>query len=138
MKSTLVTISTLFVATALALPAPAPQGGATAAPTATISFSNDQTGAHAPVVAPIDGTVINLYDVLTGTPIGVPVQVLASSAQLVAFPQNVDCTITDINGNVIGTLTAQHTYVDLDGTNTAVPINLAGATLECTPLLLSS
>ncbi|KAK7189715.1 uncharacterized protein CC84DRAFT_1176709 [Paraphaeosphaeria sporulosa] len=125
MQFTIATISALFAATSCALPAA--QGA-----TATVSFINDQTGAHAPVVAPLDGTVINLYNVLIGTPVGVPNQVIASSAQLIDYPQNVDCTINGINGGQLGQLNARQTYVLLKSGG----INLDGATMMCTPLLL--
>ncbi|KAF9737148.1 hypothetical protein PMIN06_001908 [Paraphaeosphaeria minitans] len=129
MQFTMATISALFAATACALPA---AQGSSAPATATVSFINDQTGAHAPVVAPLDGTVINLYNVLTGTPVGVPNQVIASSAQLINYPQNVDCTINGIDGNQLGQLTARQTYVLLQSGG----LSLDGATMTCTPLLL--
>ena len=129
MQFTLATIA-LFAASAFALPA------TQAAPvaTATISFINDQSGAHAPIVAPLDGTTVNLYNALTGTPVGVPNQVLASSAQLIAYPQNVDCTIKNLGGTVLGELTARKTYVKLNAAlpNTPALVNLAGATMQCT------
>ncbi|KIV98613.1 uncharacterized protein PV09_09605 [Verruconis gallopava] len=129
MKPTFASILAIFTATVSSLPTS--QNAPASTQTATVSFSNDQTGAHAPVVAPLDGTIINLYNALTGTPVGVPVQVLASSVQLVQFPGTVNCVITNISGQVIGTLTAEHTYADLDGTSSAIPVNLAGATMQC-------
>jgi hypothetical protein len=134
MQFTITIVSALFAATAFALPAPQN----TAANTVTISFINNQSGAHAAVTAPLDGSEVNLYNVLTGSPVGVPDQVKATSAQLIAYPQNVDCTITDITGALVGQLTATHTYVNLAG-NPVVGttlVNLDGAVLNCTPLLL--
>lgn len=131
MRTTIATIAALLMATASALPSPQSTSGPAPA-TATLSFINDQTGAHAPVTAPLDGTVINLYNVLTGTPVGVPHQVFASSVQLIAYPQNVDCTVTGIGGNQLAQLTARHTYATLQ----AGGMNLNGATLACVPLLL--
>ena len=135
MQFTIATISALFAATAFALPAPQ---GSSAPVTAIISFINDQSGAHAPVTAPLDGSVINLYNVLTGSPIGVPNQVFASSVQLIAYPQNVDCTVNDINGNQIAQLTATHTYANLNTPASNHLVNLDGATVECSPLLLAA
>jgi hypothetical protein len=129
MKYTIATMSALLAATACALPAPQ---GSSAPATATVSFINDQTGAHAPVAARLDGTVINLYNALTGSPVGVLNQVFASGAQLIAYPQNIDCTINDISGTQLGQLTARQTYATLQTGST----NLDGASLTCIPLLL--
>jgi hypothetical protein len=137
MKTTFAIISALFAAsTTLAAPAGGPQYPPTSAPatsqTATVSFINDQSGANAPIVAPLDGTVISLSNALINTSLGASGQVLATSAQFVAFPQGAACAITAANGQIITNLNDQKTFADLDGNpNAAVPVNLAGATLTC-------
>lgn len=129
MQFNIATISALFAATACALPA---AQGSSAPQMATVSFINDLTGAHAPVNAPLDGTVINLYNALTGTPVGVPNRVFATSAQLIAYPQSVGCTITELDGTQLGQLTARQTYAVLQSGG----MNLDGANMTCMELPL--
>jgi hypothetical protein len=128
MKTTFAIISALFAAsTTLAAPLAA---GAPAVQTATVSFNNDQSGRNAPIVAPLDGTVISISAALANSPLYVNGAVTATSAQFVAFPQGAACVIN--NNGAIVTLNSQKTFVDLDGNpNAAVPVNLNGATLQC-------
>ncbi|KAJ5741198.1 hypothetical protein N7493_001070 [Penicillium malachiteum] len=100
-------------------------------PEVTFSLSNDQSGANAGATFPVNGYDRSISDIFKGTSVAASGNVLASSAQLTAFPQNINCVLKN-NGNYIATLTAQNTYVDIDG-NPAVstPINLNGATINC-------
>jgi hypothetical protein len=137
MKTTFAILSALFAAsTTLAAPAGGHQTPPSYAPstsqTATVSFINDQTGANAPIVAPLDGTVISISGALISTPLGASGTVLASSAQFIQFPQGAACAITAADGQIITNLNDQKTFADLDGNpDAAVPVNLTGATLIC-------
>ncbi|KAJ5457414.1 hypothetical protein N7475_008802 [Penicillium sp. IBT 31633x] len=97
----------------------------------TMALSNDQSGAYAGVALPADGTDRTIPSLFGSTSVGAGGIVKATAAQLTAFPQSINCVITN-NGATIATLTAQRTYVDLDGNpNTAVPINLNNAKINC-------
>ncbi|KAK3217027.1 hypothetical protein GRF29_1g1765516 [Pseudopithomyces chartarum] len=127
MQFTIATVA-LFASTVLALPAPAP-----VSTSATISFINDQSGAHYPVIAPLDGSVIRLCDVLTDSTISGPNGIQASSAQLIAYPQNVDCVISGSSGTTLGELTATRTYEKLNKLAQGVAlVDLNGASIQCT------
>jgi hypothetical protein len=97
----------------------------------TVALSNDQTGAYAGVTFQADGTDKTLPSLFGATSVGSGGIVKANAAQLTAFAQSINCVITN-NGANIGTLTAQNTYVDLDGNpNTAIPLNLNNAKINC-------
>ena len=133
MQFTITAITALMAAsTAFALPAGGPQ--APPAQTATVSFSNDQSGRNAPVVAPLDGTTVSISQYLASTPIcgNGSGHCEASSAYFVAFPQGANCAITAADGHLIAGLDAQRTFADLDGNPAAAtPISLDGASLRC-------
>lgn len=131
MQFTIAAITTLL-ATSGAVARPA--GGPQAPPyqTATVSFSNDQSGRNAPIVAPLDGTTISISQYLADTPICAGGHCLASSAYFVAFPQGASCAITAADGHLIAGLDDQRTFADLDGNPAAAtPISLDGASLRC-------
>jgi hypothetical protein len=97
----------------------------------TFALSNDQTGAYASAPFLADGTDKPIYNLFAGTSVAAGGKVLASSAQLTAFPQTISCVLKN-NGATITTLTAQHTYFDLDGNpSVSIPVNLNGATINC-------
>ncbi|KAJ6032613.1 hypothetical protein N7540_003345 [Penicillium herquei] len=100
-------------------------------PEVTFSLSNDQSGANAGATFLADGYDRWISDLFKGTSVAAGGNVLASSGQLTAFPQNINCVLKN-NGNYLTTLTTQNTFVDIDG-NPAVstPINLNGATINC-------
>ncbi|KAK1141033.1 hypothetical protein N8T08_009606 [Aspergillus melleus] len=101
------------------------------APQVTVSLANDQPGANAGVQFAADGTDRSIFALYGGTPVGAGGTVLASSAQLTAFPQTINCVIRN-NGVPIATLTAQKTFADLDGNpNTAIPVNLNNGVINC-------
>ncbi|GES65233.1 hypothetical protein ANOM_009327 [Aspergillus terreus] len=97
----------------------------------TVALSNDRSGAYASVSISPDGTDKSISALFGGTSVGATGSVLASSAQLASFPPTIKCVIVN-GGATIATLTAQKTYVDLDG-NPAVanPVNLSGGVLRC-------
>lgn len=124
MQFTIATIA-MFSSTVLALPYPA---------TTTISFINDQSGANAAIVAPLDGSTINLYNRLAGSPIGRSYQILASSAQFTHFTQNAACIISGISTTALGELNAKRTWTKLNPLNQpgVALVDLNGATMRCT------
>ncbi|KAE8355682.1 hypothetical protein BDV28DRAFT_145870 [Aspergillus coremiiformis] len=97
----------------------------------TLALSNDQTGANAGVTFAADGTDRSIKTLYGSTSVGTSGSVLASSAQLTAFPQTISCVIKN-NGAQITTLTAQNTFVDLNGNPASnAPINLDNGTVNC-------
>jgi hypothetical protein len=97
----------------------------------TVALSNDQSGAYSGVAFLADDTEKSILSLFGSTSVGAGGTVKANAAQLTAFPQSINCVIKN-NGAIIGTLTAQHTYADLDGNpNAAVPINLNNAKIRC-------
>ncbi|KAJ5672039.1 hypothetical protein N7507_001166 [Penicillium longicatenatum] len=97
----------------------------------TFALSNDQSGAYSSATFLTDGTDKNVGTLFAGTSVAASGRVLASSGQLTAFPQTVNCVLKN-NGAYITTLTAQNTYVDLDGNpSVSTPVNLSGATINC-------
>lgn len=97
----------------------------------TVALSNDQTGANAGVQFAADGTNKSIRTLYGGTSVGAGGIVRASSAQLTAFPQTINCVIRN-NGVVIATLNAQRTFADLDGNpNAATPVNLNNGIINC-------
>lgn len=97
----------------------------------TVALSNDQSGAQAGVTLQADGTDKTIPSLFGSTSVGAGGTVKASSVQLTAFPQSINCAITN-NGAILARLTAQTTYVDLDGNpGASVPINLNNAVINC-------
>ncbi|PYH97177.1 hypothetical protein BO71DRAFT_146199 [Aspergillus ellipticus CBS 707.79] len=102
-------------------------------PTVTVAFANDQSGAQGSAAVPADGSQQSISSLYGSTPIGASGAVVASSAQLTSFQANTNCVVTNSKSAVVGTLTADHTYLDLDGNPAAaVPLNLGGWTISCT------
>jgi hypothetical protein len=97
----------------------------------TFALSNDQTGAYAGATFLADGNDKTIVSLFGSTSVGAGGKVQASSAQLTAFPQTINCVLKN-NGAIIATLTAQHTYVDLDGNpGISTPVNLNGGSINC-------
>ncbi|KAE8387063.1 hypothetical protein BDV23DRAFT_162039 [Aspergillus alliaceus] len=97
----------------------------------TLALSNDQSGAYAGVTFLADGNDRSIKGLYGGTSVGASGNVLASSAQLTLFPQTINCVIKN-NGVLIGTLTAQHTYLDLNGDPASnAPVNLNNGVVNC-------
>ncbi|KAJ5484679.1 hypothetical protein LT330_007910 [Penicillium expansum] len=97
----------------------------------TLALSNDQSGAYAGVTFQADDTDKSIFSLFSGTSVGAGGNIKATAAQLTNFAQSINCVITN-NDAIIGTLTAQHTYLDLDGSShAAIPINLNNAKVHC-------
>ncbi|KAB8258562.1 hypothetical protein BDV32DRAFT_151192 [Aspergillus pseudonomiae] len=126
MKTTFAVIISILTASISAAPLEARQSN-----DVTVALSNDQSGAYAGVKFPADGTDKSIKALYGGTSVGASGSVLASSAQLAAFPQTIHCVIKN-NGAVIATLDAQHTFADLDGNPAAAtPVNLDHGIVNC-------
>lgn len=100
-------------------------------PKISISVINDLTGASAVATVVADGTVFPILTLFGGSRIDIDGIVTASSAQLIAFVDNVFCSfnkddlIIPINGK-------NFVFADLDGNKeVAVPINLNAFTFQC-------
>lgn len=97
----------------------------------TVALSNDQSGAYAGVTFQADDTHKSVFSLFSGTSVGTGGTVKATAAQLANFAPSINCVITN-NGAIVGTLTAQQTYLDLDGSShAAIPINLDNAEISC-------
>ncbi|KAA8651142.1 hypothetical protein EYZ11_009427 [Aspergillus tanneri] len=96
----------------------------------TVALSNDQSGAYAGVAFAADGTDRGIPALYKGTPVDKEGNILASSAQLTAFPQTIKCVIKN-NGVPIATLTAQNTYANLNPKSGPVPVNLNNGVINC-------
>lgn len=100
-------------------------------PQVTFALSNDQTGAYAGKTFSADGTDKPLSSLFAGTSVGASGQVVATSGQLTAFPQSINCVLKN-HGAAITTLTAQNTYIDLDGNpSVSIPVNMNSGTINC-------
>lgn len=100
-------------------------------PQVTFALSNDQTGAYAGATFSADGTDKQLSGLFAGTSVAASGSVVATSGQLTAFPQTINCVLKN-NGATITTLTAENTYVDLDGNpSVSIPVNVNGGTINC-------
>ncbi|KAF2799798.1 hypothetical protein K505DRAFT_332263 [Melanomma pulvis-pyrius CBS 109.77] len=100
-------------------------------PKISISVINDLTGASAVATVVADGTVFPILTLFGGSRIDIDGIVTASSAQLIAFVDNVFCSfnkddlIIPINGK-------NFVFADLDGNKeVAAPINLNAFTFQC-------
>ena len=123
MKSSFAVLVGLFAATISAAPA--------ITTTVTVQLTNDLTGASGTTTVVADGTERSISSLFGNSGIAVNGQVLATSAQLTAFPQGVFCIIQNAGQNV-GIFNFKKTFADLDGNpDAAIPQNLSGAILNC-------
>ena len=129
MKTTFAALSILAAST-LAAPA-APAARQTIFPKISVSVINDQSGASAVATVVADGTVFPILTLFGGSAIDIYGTVTASSAQLVAFVDNVFCSfnkddlIIPINGR-------NFVFADLDGNkHVAAPIDINDFTFQC-------
>jgi hypothetical protein len=130
MKSFITVSAALLATCATALPnsKAARQGP----PEVTFALSNDQTGHHASATVPANGDTFIFSSLFGDSVLASDGQVLASSGQLTAFPQGVDCGLENYEGDWVTALTPENTYVDLDGNpNVATPVDVAGYTISC-------
>lgn len=99
----------------------------------TFTIINDQTGAQAAATIPIDGTSHTFESLFGSSPLASNGEILATSSQLIAFPQVFDCAIINSAQAPVGYFNPSHTYVDLDGNpNAAVPVDVSGDSITCT------
>jgi hypothetical protein len=97
----------------------------------TVQLSNDLSGANAEVSIYADGTDEAIQNLFGSTVIAKGGKVLATSAQLVKFSNEVFCIIKK-DERPIGVFNFRTTFAELDHKNgTAIPINLQGAVLNC-------
>jgi hypothetical protein len=112
-----------FAAISLALLAAA--GQAFAYQTTTIQAANDQTGANANVIVPVNGVPQLVGSLFAGTSIQQNGRTIASSAMLQANFQGVHCVIALPPFAV--TLNDRKTFVSDGG----VPVDVTAATVTC-------
>jgi hypothetical protein len=122
MKSFIAAAVALLATSVTAVPLTARQP-----PDITFSLINDLSGASLQSTIPADSNIHSFADLFgSNTPI------LASSAQLVNFPQGLFCCITDASGKVLARLNFMQTFVDLDGNpNKAIPQDLSADGIQC-------
>ena len=121
MKSMIIATISFLAAFAAAQPSP---------PTVTLQLANDISGRNANKVITAAGNRYALSSLFAGTAVDNNGQIEASSAQLVAFPNHVQCAI--FKDRLISVLTQDHTYADLDGDSSKLTVvNLNGAYIEC-------
>ncbi|KAF2475357.1 uncharacterized protein BDR25DRAFT_301068 [Lindgomyces ingoldianus] len=130
MKFTLAIASTLF-ATAITAAPRIQKTRQVIFPDITVSVINDQTGLSAAVTVPSDGTVFPIPMLFGGTALDNNGNILASSAQLVTFVENVFCSFN--KGDLIIPINGKDkTFADLDGNkDAATPILLNEFTFQC-------
>lgn len=98
----------------------------------TFTIINDQSGAQAAATVPIDGSVDTFEGLFGTSSLASNGKILATSSQLIAFPQGFECTIFKSTNNVLGYFTPEHTYIDLDGNpNAAIPVDVSGYSISC-------
>ncbi|KAJ5895855.1 uncharacterized protein N7473_005254 [Penicillium subrubescens] len=81
--------------------------------TATVQLANDQYGANANVIIPVDGVKRPVQELWGNTAVAHNGLVFASSAQLTAFQQTTVCTITEEKHHLDASLDAEITWVSL-------------------------
>lgn len=125
-----ITLTTLFTA---AMAAPARQARQTY-PTLNFALSNDVSGAQVGSSIVADRHAITFGDVFHGTALDRDGVIVATSIQSTSNGAGIICTISDHEGNQIGLLTEQTTFVDLDGQEGAVEVDVSALTLLCAPV----
>lgn len=122
-----ITITTLFAA-AMAAPA---RKARQDYPSISFSLIDDVSGANVGSSILADGNAITFYDEFAGTALDIEGQIWATSLQSTTNGAGIVCTISDGEGNQVGLLSEQSTFVDLDGEDTAVEIDVSEFTLVC-------
>lgn len=132
MKTTLLTttISLLLSTTpALALPNIRPL---TTYPLATLQLANDLTGTNAIRSLPANAVPVTFAALFAGSALVQNGGLRATSLQNVAPGAGVTCAVKKAGGEVVGSLDARTTWVDLDGVRErAVETDVAGWTVGC-------
>jgi hypothetical protein len=121
------TLITLFAA---ALAAPAKQTRQSL-PTLNFSVSDDVSGANVGSSILADGTALSFSDLFSGTAIDRNGAIIATSIQSISNGAGIFCIVSDGEGNQVGLLNEQKTFVDLDGKEGAVETDVSDFTLLC-------
>jgi hypothetical protein len=104
-------------------------------PSVTIQLANDLTGANAAAKLPADGAFHAIADLFDYTPINVndssgEARIIASSAQLIQFPQGVFCIIKE-NMNPVGVLNFLSTFTHLTMAGNNQLLDITKAHVNC-------
>lgn len=103
-------------------------------PVLSFTVSNDDSGAHSSSSILADGNAVTFYHDFAGTAIDSDDTIWATSIQATSNAAGIVCTVSDYDGNQVGLLTEQSTFVDLDGQDTAVVTDVSAFTLVCEQL----
>ncbi|KAL1996415.1 hypothetical protein VTN49DRAFT_180 [Thermomyces lanuginosus] len=99
----------------------------------TFTLMNNLSGRQGAATVPTDGSVFKIGEIFSNSNISDGDKVVADSTQLIDFPQGIRCEFKDGEGASRGVLTAETTYIDLDGNpHAAQPFDLASWTIGCT------
>lgn len=124
---TFITLTTLFAA---ALAAPAKQARQTL-PTLNFAVSNDVSGAQVGSSILADGNAVTFIHDFAGTALDRDGRIIATSMQSTSNGAGIFCIISDGEGNQVGLLNEQTTFVDLDGQEGAVETDVSDFTILC-------
>lgn len=99
----------------------------------TFTLMNNLSGRQSAATLQTDGSVHNIGEIFANSNISEGDKVVADSTQLIDFPQGIRCEFKDGEGASRGVLTAENTYIDLDGNpHASQPFDLASWTIDCT------
>lgn len=124
---TFITLTTLF---AVALAAPAKQARQNL-PTLNFAVSNDVSGAQVGSSILADGNAVTFIHDFAGTALDRDGRIIATSMQSTSNGAGIFCIISDGEGNQVGLLNEQTTFVDLDGQEGAVETDVSDFTILC-------
>jgi hypothetical protein len=123
MKSTFALAVALFGATIIAAPV-----SSSSSPHITFSLTNDYTGHNAQATILADGTFFGILSLFTNTNIDEDGLIIASSAQLIQFQDDVVCSF-NAGGNIIP-ISGKKTFTNL-GTDASKLVDLSDFTVQC-------
>ncbi|KAF2634320.1 hypothetical protein P280DRAFT_554650 [Massarina eburnea CBS 473.64] len=124
---TITTLITFFTA-ALAAPAMKPR---TDFATVNFSLTNDMTGATQPSSVLENSTPHSFSALFADTNLVVDGRVFATSLQTTTAISSGTCTVDTGAGYLVGTLDAQTTFLDLDGSEGALEIDVTDYRIVC-------
>lgn len=99
----------------------------------TFSLTNDQSGTNIPATISVADTTFTIASLFDYTKLNVNGEILASSANLVSNPNNLnfECDFV-LYGETIGVLTQDDTFANFEGAgNPLIPQNLNDAIIIC-------
>ncbi|KAF2119431.1 hypothetical protein BDV96DRAFT_684030 [Lophiotrema nucula] len=127
MKTTFAAVALLFGA---AIAAPASTKSSQDGTQIKVSVINDQSSRNADATVAADGVANPIRDLFAKTAVDANGRIIASSAQLIQFVDNVTCCFSK-NGQLIP-ITGRLTFADLDGNKgVAIPVDITDFTFEC-------